>query len=260
MGDDARRESNLRRADRAPGAGRGVARPGAEQPDLPADLQRPRRLAGVHGDGEAVRAAHRGPLRPARARHAADPQRARLSRRAETADPVHRGPLAAHVHEADRAGGEGRRPRRLGRAGDLQADRRLRPARRPGRVLQRLQRHGRRLPGAGEAGQQAARRSRHLLPGRLRPAGRADRRGRLLPPQTGRVEASLRRRDREQGPLPGRAATRRGRRPAGGTGGAARRRGPGAPGRRQLLRLPGAGGARRPQHRAPRPRAAAPKA
>ena len=30
-----------------------------EQPDLPADLQRPGRLAGVHGDGEAVRAAHR---------------------------------------------------------------------------------------------------------------------------------------------------------------------------------------------------------
>ena len=42
--------------------------------------------------------------------------------------------------------------------GVLQADRRLRPARRPGRVLQRLQRHGRRLPGARQAGQQAARR------------------------------------------------------------------------------------------------------
>ena len=101
-----------------------------------------------------------GELRPARPRHAADPQRARLPRRAETADPVHRGPLAAGLHEADRAGGEGRRPRRLGRARRLQADRRLRPARRPGRVLQRLQRHGRRLPGAGQAGQQAARRPR----------------------------------------------------------------------------------------------------
>ena len=31
-----------------------------EQPHLPADLQRPGRLAGVHGDGEALRAAHRG--------------------------------------------------------------------------------------------------------------------------------------------------------------------------------------------------------
>ena len=41
-----------------------------------------------------------------------------------------------------------------------EADRRLRPDRRPGRVLQRLQRHGRRLPGARQTGQQAARRRR----------------------------------------------------------------------------------------------------
>ncbi len=77
------------------------------------------------------------------------------------------GQIAAHVHEADRAGGEGRRPRCLGRARHLQTDRRLRPAGRPGRVLQRLQRHGRRLPGPRQAGQQAARRPRHLLPRRL---------------------------------------------------------------------------------------------
>ena len=83
-----------------------------EQPHLPADLQRPGRLAGVHGDGEALRAAHRGPLRPARPRHAADPQRARLPRRAAPPDPVHRGPLAARLHEADRPGGAGRRARR----------------------------------------------------------------------------------------------------------------------------------------------------
>ena len=108
MGDDARRQGDLRRADRPPGARRGVPRPGAEQPDLPADLQRPGRLAGVHGDGEAVRAAHRRRLRPARPRHAPDPQRPRLPRRAETADPVHRGQIAAGLHEADRAGGEGR--------------------------------------------------------------------------------------------------------------------------------------------------------
>ncbi len=35
-------------------------------------------------------------------RHAAEPQRARLPRRPAAADPVHRGPLAAAVHPADR--------------------------------------------------------------------------------------------------------------------------------------------------------------
>ena len=48
-----------------------------------------------------------GRLRPARPRHAAEPQRARLPRRSPAPDPVHRGPLAAGVHGADRA-----RPRR----------------------------------------------------------------------------------------------------------------------------------------------------
>ncbi len=134
----------------------------------------------------------------------------------------------------------------------LQADRRLRPARRPGRVLQRLQRHGRRLPGPRQAGQQPARRPPHLLPRRLRPAGRAGRRGRLLPPQAGRGEAALRRRHRQQGPLPGRAPARRRCRPGGGADRKAGRRGPRPPGGRELRRLPGACRARRPQHRAPR--------
>ena len=116
VGDDARREGDLRRAGRPPGARRGGARPRPRQPHLPADLQRPGRLAGVHGDGEAVRAAHRGPLRPARPRHPADPQRARLPRRAAPPHPVHRRALAAGLHAADRAGGAGRRARRVGRA------------------------------------------------------------------------------------------------------------------------------------------------
>ena len=59
VGDDARRQGDLRRARRAPGARRGVPGPGPRKPHLPADLQRPRRLAGVHGDGEAVRAPQR---------------------------------------------------------------------------------------------------------------------------------------------------------------------------------------------------------
>ena len=95
---------------------------------------------------------HRGPLRPARPRHAADPQRARLPRRSAPPHPVHRRPFAARLHEADRAGGAGRRPWRDRRPRCAEADRRLRPAGRPGRVLQRLQRHGRRLPGPRQEG------------------------------------------------------------------------------------------------------------
>ena len=57
----------------------------AREPDLPRAVERGRRLAGVHGDGEAPRAAPGRPLRPARARHAADAQRARLPRRAAAA-------------------------------------------------------------------------------------------------------------------------------------------------------------------------------
>ena len=85
LGDDARREADLRR-------GRPRARPRRRdpradplQPHLPAALVGARRLAGVHGDGEALRDPRRGPLRPARPRHAAVAQRARLPRRARTA-------------------------------------------------------------------------------------------------------------------------------------------------------------------------------
>ena len=56
VGDDARRQAHVRRADRAPRAGRAHARRGARQPDLPAALERGRRLAGVHGDRQALRA------------------------------------------------------------------------------------------------------------------------------------------------------------------------------------------------------------
>ena len=86
------------------------------------------------------------------------PQRARLPRRAAPPDPVHRGPLAAGVHAADRDRDEGLRPRRLGGALGPEADHRRRPARRPAGVLPGVQRHGRRLPGARQAGQRAARR------------------------------------------------------------------------------------------------------
>ena len=261
VGDDARRQGDLRRADRAPGARRGVARPRPRKPHLPADLQRPRRLPGVHGDGEAVRAAHRRRVRPARPRHAADPQRARLPRRAETADPVHRGPLAADLHEADRAGGEGRRARRLGRARRPQADRRLRPARRPGRVLQRLQRHGRRASRRGPNGSTSC----SPTPTPASSSSAARRASRSTRPSTSTANWS-----RRNCPSAASSSTRSTTRPRScaatvedlpatlaeklGDEDLARA------GRGQLLRLPGAGRARRPQHRAPGRASCAPAA
>ena len=62
------------------------ARRGPRQPHLPAALERGRRLAGVHGDGQALRARPRGRLRRDRARHAAVAQRAGLPRRARPPD------------------------------------------------------------------------------------------------------------------------------------------------------------------------------
>ena len=142
-----------------------------------------------------------------------------------------------------------------------EADHRHRPARRPVRVLPGLRRHGRRLPGARQAGQRAARRPAHHLPGRLRPAGRADRRGRLLPPQAGRGEAAR---------SAAWSSTRSTTRPSA----CGRRRRTCAPSwrsvlgdedlaervARELRRLPGAGRARRAQHRPPGGASCAPAA
>ena len=97
VGDDARRQADLRLADRAPRARREHPRRGVRQPDLPAALERGRGLAGVHGDREALRARPGGRLRPAGARHAAVAQRARLPRRAAAAEGVLRRPRDPHV-------------------------------------------------------------------------------------------------------------------------------------------------------------------
>ena len=109
VGDDAGREAHVRRPGRAPRPRRGDARPHPAEPHLPGDLQRDGGLAGVHGDGEAVRAAPGGALRPARARHAADAPRARLHRRAGAHVAVHRGALAAVLPQARTAWREGAR-------------------------------------------------------------------------------------------------------------------------------------------------------
>ena len=80
--------------------------------DLPGALERRGRLAGVHGDGEAPRAAPGGPLRPAGARHAAHPQRARLPRRAATSSPPSSTRASLQLFTgAGRARAQGARPR-----------------------------------------------------------------------------------------------------------------------------------------------------
>ena len=118
VGDDARLQAHIRRADRARGAVARGPRRGARQPDLPGALERGRRLAGVHGDREALRPGPRRRVRPARARHAAVAQRARLPRRARPADGVLPGPRDPDVPAPGRhrrqglRRGHGRRVRR----------------------------------------------------------------------------------------------------------------------------------------------------
>ena len=81
---DARREAHLGRPRGAARPRRRAARADLPQPPLPAALERPGRIAGVHGDGEAVRARHRARLRSHRARHASHRPRPRLPGRARS--------------------------------------------------------------------------------------------------------------------------------------------------------------------------------
>ena len=188
----------------------------------------------------------RGALRPARPRHAAEPQRARLPRGTSPPHPVHRRQIAAVFMRADRLRGAG-----CGRGASVMLS-----------VLKRivgfdliadLAEFFNAFSGMVDGFQAGPKRvnrlladRRHLLSRRLRPTGRADRRSGLLPPQTGRGKASFRRRDRQQGPLSGRATPRRGaedlplssRREAW-------RRGPETEGDSKLRRLPGPSRARR---------------
>ena len=149
MGDDARLEGDLRRAGPRARARRGDARADPLQPHLPADLRRARRIAGVHGDGEALRDRRAREVRPARARHAAFAATRSTSSRRRTG--------SCSSSKAGRCrcscGRPGSPPRSPGRgaAGDVldpEADHRRRPALRAGRVLPGLRRHGRRIPGA----------------------------------------------------------------------------------------------------------------
>ena len=184
MGDDARPQAHVRRADRA-GRADARARGGDQgQPRLPRALDRRLGLAGVHRDREALRARPGGRLRPAGARHAAVAQRARLPRRPAAADLVPGGPGAEGAAPADRHRDARARPRRGAAArrrcagspasiciADL-ADV-LRAARRHDRGLQRPR-------GAGRGDAARARRPAFLLV--TSAAARADRRGDLVSP------------------------------------------------------------------------------
>ena len=90
-------------------------------------------------------------------RHAAVAQRPRLPRRPPAARPVHRGALAAAVHQARRESAPDREPGRLGGLHRARPADRPRPARGPLRVLHRDRRDDRRLPRARRARQRAAR-------------------------------------------------------------------------------------------------------
>ncbi len=107
VGAHARRQAHVRRADRAPRARRAHARRGALEPDLPAALQRRRRLAGVHGDRQALRPRRERRLRPAGARHAAGAQRARLPRRARRGSPASSRAARSRSSSAPRASAGG---------------------------------------------------------------------------------------------------------------------------------------------------------
>ena len=200
VGDDARPQAHVRRADRADRAGPGK-RPGDQgQPRLPRAVHRGLGLAGVHRRGQAVRPRPGGRFRPAGARHAAVAQRARLPRRPGPADLVPRGTRRQGVRAADRAGDARARPRRLAAAvGAAPGDRR-RPAQRPDHVLRAAGRHDRRLQRAGRPGPEAAAGEHHRVPARDLGPARADRRGDLVPPHARAEPAPVRRRDRQSRP------------------------------------------------------------
>ena len=103
VGDDARRQAHLRRAGGHPRPDEKTRDAVLTNPDLPAVVQRGGRLPGVHGDGEAPRAPSGGQLRPAGARHAAHPQRARLPRRPPPPGPLHRLALAQLLPRLEQA-------------------------------------------------------------------------------------------------------------------------------------------------------------
>ena len=115
------------------------------QPRLPRAVDRRLGLAGVHRDLQALRARPRGRLRPARARHAAVAQRARLPRRPRAADLVPGGAGAEDVHASDGPRDAGARPRRRAGAGGTASRHRRRPAVRPVDLLRAAGRHDRGL-------------------------------------------------------------------------------------------------------------------
>ena len=136
----------------------------------------------------------RGRLRPARARHAAVAQRARLPRRPRAADLVPRGPRAEGVHAPDRARDAGSRPRQRARCSAACGGS---PASTCSRDLSTFfQLLGDMTEDFSERAAEVEQmlRARHdRVPARHLGAARADRRGDLVPPHARRERASVRR-------------------------------------------------------------------
>ena len=167
------------------------ARRDPRQPDLPAALRRRRRLAGVHGGGQALRAR---PLRRASTSIVLDtpPSRNALDflDAPDRLTQLLRGPRAARVPGPDGAGGEGRGPRRRASSSpsssaltgvDLLQDLSV--------FFRALGGAARRLPRARGGRQGAAGRPRHDVPRRHLARARAGRGGDLLPRQAARGAA-----------------------------------------------------------------------
>ena len=112
---DARHRDHVRPAHPDLRARRRAGATHPREPLLPQHRRRALGHAGVHGDGEAVRAPRPRRVRPHRRRHAADPSRARLPRRAPPAHPDARQPglpASSWCRPVPRCGWAPSRPRR----------------------------------------------------------------------------------------------------------------------------------------------------
>ena len=167
------------------------------QPDLPAALERGRRLAGVHRDRQALRA------RPARAAStcSCSTRRRRATRSTSSTRPARltrffQGrAIRMFLRPAGLAGGA--RPRHRRRLRRAAAGHGRRPAARPVGVLPLAGRDDRRLHRARPARRRAAGGPGDDVPDRHRAAPRPGRGGDLLPPQAARGGDAVRRAGRQ---------------------------------------------------------------
>ena len=200
VGDDARPQAHVRRADRTRRAVARARRGDQGKPRLQRALHRRLGVPGVHRGREAVRPRPGARVRPARARHTAVAERARLPRRPAAAQLVPRGTGPEGADASDRGRDAGARPRGLAATRRTPPRHRRRPGHRPGDVLRTARGHDRRLHRAGPAGGAPAPGPHDRVPAGLLGRARADRRGDLVPPDARTHGAAVRGRGRQPGP------------------------------------------------------------